>query len=646
MSQIQSMKLHYFFFILLFSVNTSLCQESNLIDSSRNTVGLEKDSIAKKNLASIKQYLIFKNHSDTTYVDTSLTIKKFYKFNFLRNDNLEKLKFSNLGQTYNSLTSNFQNSSLPAFSFTSKQDIYLKSNKVNYYYVPTPLTELLFKSVMKQGQFTDVLFSTNTSENFNFSIGFKGMRSLGNYQNILSGLKQFVFSSNYNSKNEKYSLRTHYVSQNLENRENGGLTNASILNFESEDNLFSERSKLSVKFENATNYFLNKRYFFDQNILLFKLKNSNTFSLGHVFEYETMYNSFEQAEPTDYYGSSSISISDKTELKTISNTLYTNLKSKFFGNITVSYLNYNYNYKTNALSTNYKGFKENENLLSFSLKKSIFNHKISGKFSKNLFGTRIGDLINFKLDSNNYSNFNYSIGLDIISKHPGFNFELFDSAYNDIGWDKELNLLKIKNLFLKLNSNSFGSLSLDYRLIDNLTYFELLNNDTINNEGDTNLIPNVNQYLNTLKYLKFKWQKEIRFGKFALDNSIVYQSVNQDKKVLNLPDFITRNTFYYSNNVFKKAMYLQTGISFKYFSKFYANEYNPLVSSFHIQSEKQIGGFPMIDIFVNAKIQQTRLYFKAEHINSSTTGNNFYSSPSYPYRDFLIRFGLVWNFFN
>ncbi|MBT4232164.1 MAG: hypothetical protein HOD78_04635, partial [Flavobacteriaceae bacterium] len=22
------------------------------------------------------------------------------------------------------------------------------------------------------------------------------------------------------------------------------------------------------------------------------------------------------------------------------------------------------------------------------------------------------------------------------------------------------------------------------------------------------------------------------------------------------------------------------------------------------------------------------------------------SSPSYPYRDFLIRFGLVWNFFN
>lgn len=54
----------------------------------------------------------------------------------------------------------------------------------------------------------------------------------------------------------------------------------------------------------------------------------------------------------------------------------------------------------------------------------------------------------------------------------------------------------------------------------------------------------------------------------------------------------------------------------------------------------------MLDFFVNAKIKQTRLYLKAEHINSSITGNSFYSSPSYPYRDFLIRFGLVWNFFN
>jgi hypothetical protein len=93
-------------------------------------------------------------------------------------------------------------------------------------------------------------------------------------------------------------------------------------------------------------------------------------------------------------------------------------------------------------------------------------------------------------------------------------------------------------------------------------------------------------------------------------------------------------------------LFFQSGFTFKYFSKYYADEYNPLISSFHIQSKKQIGGFPVIDFFINTKIQQTRLFLKAEHFNSTFSGNNFYSSPGYPYRDFTIRFGLVWNFFN
>ena len=96
----------------------------------------------------------------------------------MRKDNFEKLKFSNFGQTYNSLTYNYLKSSLPAQSFSSKQHAYISSDDVNYYNVPTPLTELLFKTVMKQGQFTNAMFSTNMSENFNFSIGFNGMRSL------------------------------------------------------------------------------------------------------------------------------------------------------------------------------------------------------------------------------------------------------------------------------------------------------------------------------------------------------------------------------------------------------------------------------------------------------------------------------------
>ncbi|WP_117434312.1 putative porin [Leeuwenhoekiella sp. MAR_2009_132] len=34
-----------------------------------------------------------------------------------------------------------------------------------------------------------------------------------------------------------------------------------------------------------------------------------------------------------------------------------------------------------------------------------------------------------------------------------------------------------------------------------------------------------------------------------------------------------------------------------------------------------------------------------KHINSLVSENNYYSAPRYPYRDFTLRYGLVWSFF-
>ena len=113
------------------------------------------------------------------------------------------------------------------------------------------LTELLFKTVFSQGQLTDVLFTTNVNRKLNFSLGFKALRSLGKYQNSLSGSKNFTFTYNYNSK--KFSSKSFYLSQKLEKHESGGLSLISINDFESKDPVFNERSKLNVKFETFQN---------------------------------------------------------------------------------------------------------------------------------------------------------------------------------------------------------------------------------------------------------------------------------------------------------------------------------------------------------------------------------------------------------
>jgi hypothetical protein len=626
-------------------VEEETTKQKTTTNTLKNILQIKQDTLDKSPKADIKKYISINIQGDSIYLDTTLTIKKHYKFNYLRKDNLELLKYSNIGQTYNNLTHRFDDLSfLPEFSFSSKSHAYLSSNDIKYFQVPTPLTEMVFKTVMKQGQHTDVFFTTNSSENFNFSIAFKGLRSLGNYQNILSGSKFFRFTTKYNSSNERYNFKMHFVSQGFENKENGGLNDESILNFESEDPLFNERSKLSVKFEDATNYFSSKRYFLDHQFLLTKKKDSvnNKFSLGHKFEYETLSSSYVQNVASSFYGDITPglnNVDDKAEIKTTLNEFYTDLNSNFFGKIKVIYTNYNYSYKSNSLSKEQVGFNQNENAISFKLNKNLFNHSLKATVTKNLFGDRLGNLINLNISSNAENNLKYSLGLNIISKHPGFYYELYKSGYSDINWENDIKQTQIKNIFVDLQSNLIGNLNLDFRLIDNYTYFSLISEEKT-------LIPAVNQNSSTVDYLKIKWNKEFKFGKFALDNSLVYQNVAQDGNFLNVPELLSRNTIYYSNTVLKGALFFQTGLSVKYFSKYYSNEYNPLISSFHVQNDKKIGGFPMIDIFVNAKIKQTRLFLKAEHFNSTFSGNNFYSSPSYPYRDFVIRFGLVWNFFN
>jgi hypothetical protein len=116
--------------------------------------------------------------------------------------------------------------------------------------------------------------------------------------------------------------------------------------------------------------------------------------------------------------------------------------------------------------------------------------------------------------------------------------------------------------------------------------------------------------------------------------------------LISVPEYTSRNTLYYSTHLFKgNPLYIQTGVTLKYFSKFYAPVYNPLLGEFTQQNNIEIGDYPTIDIFLNGQIQRTRIYFKIENVTSKMSSPNYFSAPNYPSRDFSVRFGLVWNFF-
>ncbi len=620
---------------------------SGLSDSIRSNYGDQKSTRLLKNLdAKIEDYLIINHYGDTIVVDTSLTINKFHKINYLRNDNFELIPFSNTGHTYNNLSYNSTNSQLfPSFGSRAKHYSYMEIEDVDYYDMPTPFTELMYRSVFEQGQLLDALYSVNTNRQFNFTISRKGLRSLGNYQHFLTSTSNFRFSTNYNSKDKRYKLRTHYVSQKLFAEQNGGIRDEDIMDFENGTDQFLDRSVFDPYFENADNELSGRRYYIDNSYNLSNQNDSiktNSLVIGNTISYEKRYYKFNQSSANEYFGDSyNLSlIDDKSRLRSFLFKIGADYKTKKLGDFGVSleYNNHKYNFG-NIDSLNISGFsnsiKYDGMIFSGSYSKNSDKFKIKANFSSSIADNISGNSLSGSLDYNLNEDINIKGNISLSSHQPNYNFSLFKSNYISYNWENNFENIENREFNIEFKSNKYFNLRLDYLDINNYAYFT---------KDDLNVVKPF-QDLDNINIIKLRVSREFSINKFFFDNQIQYQKVSNGRGIINLPELIARNSIYFSSHLLDKALFLQTGFSFSYFSKYYMNSYDPLLSEFYVQNSKKIGGFPLMDFFVNAKIQQTRLYFKLEHFNSTFTGYNFYSAPNYPYRDFSFRFGLVWNFF-
>lgn len=596
-------------------------------------------------------YKIISFLNDTTYVDTTLTIQKEYRHNFMLKDNFELMPFGNMGQTFTKLGYNFNNVGLfPILGATAKRFSFYSVKDINYYRVPTPTTIFTHKTGFQQGQMLNTLLTMNTSERLNFSLAFKGLRSLGFYRNELSSHGHFTYTINYRTENNKYTIRGHMVAQDLINNENGGIVDEAIPAFESGDPQFTQRSRLDVNLSNAKSVLRANRYYFEQDYKLWQkqdtvAKTRSYLRIGHVYNYQLSHYEFSQSNvSTSFFGVADRKIDDKLIFKKRYNQLFVGLKAPIvLGEVTFKLENYNYNYSysadttvvTTVLPAQLKGNSVaiggtwKAQLKGFSLNADVSNI-LTGKLS----GNRIKADALFKKDSA----YSLTAGVLLVSKSPNFNFLLNRSAFDAYNWQNDFKNERIKNIHFSIKTEKYGTIEAQFSNIDNYTFFGLSDAITLQTKPE--------QALNKVSYFKIKVSKEFRKGKFALDNTLMFNNISSGSDVFRAPSFVTRNTLYYSDFFFEgKPLYLQMGIIFKYFTEFYANNFNPLLNEFSLQNNTKIGGFPMFDFFINAQIQRTRLFLKVEHLNSGFTGYNFYSAPNYPFRDLSVRFGLVWNFF-
>lgn len=656
-------------FAFLFFSYTAFAQEQSKEVSTR----IDKDTIptgralepatakaVQPDTISIVNYQIISHSRDTTYLDTTLTVYKEYKYNYLRKDDFELMPFGNIGQAYNKLGLNFERQNIyPRMGARAKHHGYKEVEEMDYYDVATPMTDLMFKTTLEEGQLLDALLTFNTSRRLNLSVSYKGFRSLGKYtsEQIQSG--NFGTTINYRSKNNRYFLRGHIAAQDITSQENGGLSEKEE-QFESGDDNFLDRRRVSVRFDDVDNKVLGKRYYLDHQYKLIRKQQDSSYAektslaLTHSFGYETKFYQYAQDAGDAYFGSSILSqINDKASLKTFNNDFGAAFYNSTLGELRGVLSLYNYNYFFNSVFTTSLGesitnqLKGTEIAVGGDYSKQIGPFAVEGSLRYNLAGNLSGTILDASASYVFNKKHRLKVGIHSSSRMPNFNFLLYQSDYLNYNWQNtnSFDRERVNMIQGQLESPVWGNVLVKLSTLDNYTYFGV-NPDEDVEAGFENANIKPLQETGVVAHLKVKYGKEFRLGKFALNNTIMYQSVGQDRNVLNVPDLVTRNTLYFSSDVFKKAMYLQTGITLKYFTSYTMDAYSPLLAEFYVQDREKIGGFPLLDFFINARVKQTRIFLKAEHFNSPFTGYDFYAAPDYPFRDFVVRFGLVWNFFS
>lgn len=247
------------------------------------------------------------------------------------------------------------------------------------------------------------------------------------------------------------------------------------------------------------------------------------------------------------------------------------------------------------------------------------NYLVAANLQTNL-GSKIGALL---------------LGFENANRTPGFlfnpesNFVLRQAIdLNEENWTTLSADLYVTKLKLKLSGRYF--------LVSNFTYW----NEFTTAVQDATL------------------QNIIRIGgdkKFVLTRRWnLYSEVYFQKSSssgINLPLFFTTNRLAYEGNFYKK-LNLSTGVEFRYFSPFTADNYTPFNGQWVAQNDQSFANRPDLAAFLHIRIMGFKGFIRAENLNTFSFKNGFswtnntMAAPLYANPGFLLRVGIFWSFVN
>jgi hypothetical protein len=163
-------------------------------------------------------------------------------------------------------------------------------------------------------------------------------------------------------------------------------------------------------------------------------------------------------------------------------------------------------------------------------------------------------------------------------------------------------------------------------------------------------------YYDTLANVKQNLNKDIfiyraglgfdfRKGKFSTTNQFYLTTKTDENNVIRIPAVFANSRLAF-DLLFRKKLFIQTGLELHYKSSYYAEAYMPAIQQFHLQDKQNIEGYLQADAFADMRINRVRLFFKFSHVNHGLFTGGYYATPGFAGMGRVLAFGVHWLLFD
>ena len=215
------------------------------------------------------------------------------------------------------------------------------------------------------------------------------------------------------------------------------------------------------------------------------------------------------------------------------------------------------------------------------------------------------------------------------------------NAWWDNSFDKEFRARVGADLIYKKTR-----LSVNLESVQNYTYFA---EHQVPGTGDDLPLIGVSaqQHNKNVQLLSVGLGQDFKWGIFHWDNELTYQ-LTSEKHVLPVPTFNAYTNLYLDFRI-AKVLHTEIGADLRYYTKYYAPTYSPMIGQFAVQDRAQcveVGNYPTVNVYANFHLKQTRFYVMGSHVNYKNGAGEPFLLPHYPMNRLVLRLGISWNFFN